>query len=84
MVLNIYELRDRILSIEHYKKYIKKTRITKNGLFIYGDKYKTSSGDVYPIYTYISKVDIHETNYILDILDAFVDCEERLVKDYEY
>ena len=84
MVLNIQELRDRILSIEHYKKYIKKTIITKNGLFIYGDKYKTSSGDVFPIYTYISKIDINETSYVLDLLDAFVDNEERLVKHYEY
>lgn len=78
--MTIQELRDRILTIERYKKYIRKTRITKNGLFIYGDKYVTSSGDTYPIYTYISKEDINETNHILDLLDSFVDCEERLVK----
>lgn len=79
-MLNIQELRDRILSMERYKKYIKKTKITKNGLFIYGDKYKTSSGVIYPIYTYISKVDINETNYIVDLLESFIDEEERLVK----
>lgn len=73
------ELRDRILSIKHYKKYITKTRITKNGLFIYGGYYSTSYGEKHPVYTYISNYDKSNVNYILDLLDTFAEEVERLV-----
>jgi hypothetical protein len=81
-MITIEELRDKILSIKRYKDNITKTKITKNGLFIYGGYYKTSSGEQHPIYTYISKLELNDfkgsINYIIDLLETFVDEVERL------
>lgn len=81
-MITIEELRDKILSIKRYKDNITKTRISKNGLFIYGGYYKTSSGEQHPIYTYISKLELNDfkgsINYIIDLLETFVDEVERL------
>jgi hypothetical protein len=76
------ELRDQIVNSSRYKDSITKTKITKNGLFIYGGYYKTSSGEQHPIYTYISKLELNDfkgsINYIIDLLETFVDEVERL------
>lgn len=81
-MITIEELRDKILSIKRYKDNITKTKITKNGLFIYGGYYKTSSGEQHPIYTYISKLELNDfkgnINYIIDLLETFADEVERL------
>lgn len=81
-MITIEELRDKILSIKRYKDNITKTRISKNGLFIYGGYYKTSSGEQHPIYTYISKLELNDfkgsINYIIDLLETFIDEVERL------
>ena len=63
---------------EYGKKqnYIRKTRITKNGLFIYGHKvYAPGFCLVYDIYEYISWYDSNDYEYITSLLDHFVlDC----------
>ena len=63
--------------------YIKKTRITKNGLFIYGHKvYAPAYSIVYDIYTFISWYDSNDYSYINDMLEHFVlDCKR--LKEYK-
>ena len=66
------------LDMEHgTDKYIKKTKITKNGLFIYGHKvYAPILNDTYTIYTFISWYDADDYEYIKKVLDFFVlDCK---------
>lgn len=81
-MISVEELKNRILSVDRYKNHITKTKITKNGLFIYGGFYKTSLGEQHPIYTYISKQDAknfkENINFIIDLLETFVDEVERL------
>lgn len=81
-MITIEELKNRILSVNRYNNHITKTKITKNGLFIYGGYYKTSSGEQHLIYTYISKQELNNyeknVNFIIDLLEAFVDEVERL------
>lgn len=72
------ELINKIMLVDRYKERITKTRITKNGLFIYGGYYKTSFGEKQPIYTYISKLELNNINYIIELLETFVDEVERL------
>lgn len=57
--------------------YIKKTKITKNGLFVYGHKvYAPYYNEVYTIYTFISWYDSNDYEYITNMLDHFVlDCK---------
>lgn len=79
--MNIEELRDQIINNSRYKGSITKTKITKNGLFIYGGYYKTSSGEQHPIYTYISKLELkhlENKSFIIDLLETFIDEVERL------
>lgn len=58
------------------QNYIRKTRITKNGLFIYGHNvYSPLLGKNYTIYIFISWYDSNYYEYINTILDCFVkDC----------
>ena len=81
-MISIEELKNRILKVDRYKNHITKTKITKNGLFIYGGFYKTSSGEQHPIYTYISKQETknfkENINFIIDLLETFIDEVERL------
>lgn len=81
-MITIEELKKRILSVNRYNNHITKTKITKNGLFIYGGYYKTSSGEQHPIYTYISKQELNNyeknVNFIIDLLETFIDEVERL------
>lgn len=46
---------------------------TKNGLFIYGNKGKYGK-----VYTYISKQDYENIDFIKSMLDTFMDENERL------
>lgn len=64
-------------------KYIKKTRITKNGLFIYGHNvYAPAINETYTIYTFINWYDVNNFDFINTILDNFVlDCK-RLKEVY--
>lgn len=64
-------------------KYIKKTRITKNGVFIYGHKvYANGYGMNYTIYTFINFYDSNNYEFINMLLDNFVlDCKR--LKDCE-
>lgn len=57
--------------------YIRKTRITKNGLFIYGHKvYAPRYNEIYDIYTFINWYDSNDYQHITDLLDHFVlDCK---------
>lgn len=57
--------------------YIRKTRITKNGLFIYGHKvYAPAYNEIYDIYTFINWYDSNDYQHITDLLDHFVlDCK---------
>ena len=58
------------------QNYIRKTRITKNGLFIYGHKVQSPIVGTYTIQTYISWYDSSHYKYIDDMLDYFVlDCD---------
>lgn len=59
------------------KDYIKRTKITKNGLFIYGHKvYDYKYDYTYTIYTFINKYDCKYYEYINSLLDHFViDCK---------
>lgn len=59
------------------QNYIRKTRITKNGLFIYGHKvYAPGYNLTYDIHTYISWYDNTNYSFINDLLDNFVlDCK---------
>lgn len=81
-MITIEELKNKILSVNRYNNHITKTKITKNGLFIYGGYYKTSSGEQHPIYTYISKLELkhleENKNFIIDLLETFIDEVERL------
>lgn len=63
--------------------YIKKTKITKNGLFIYGHKvYAPGYNEIYTIYTFINWYDCNDFEHIGDLLDHFVlDCKR--LRDYE-
>ena len=64
---------------EYGKKqnYIKKTRITKNGLFLYGHKvYAPGYSMHYDIFTFISWIDSNNYSFINDMCDNFVlDCK---------
>lgn len=59
------------------QNYIKKTRITKYGLFIYGHKvYTPGYNMIYTINTFINFYDSNNYNFINDMLDNFVlDCQ---------
>ena len=79
---DLEELKDycyKYIEKEYGKRqnYIKKTRATKNGLFIYGNKvYAPGYSLVYDIHTYISWYDNNNYNFINDLLDNFVlDCK---------
>ena len=86
-MITMEELRDQIINNSRYKD-----SITKNGLFIYGGYYKTSSGEQHPnktssgeqhpIYTYISKLELkhleENKNFIIDLLETFIDEVQRL------
>lgn len=64
-------------------EYIKKTRITKNGLFIYGhDVYAPAINETYTIYIFINWYDVNNFDFINSMLDNFVlDCK-RLKEVY--
>lgn len=57
--------------------FIKKTRITKNGLFIYGHKvYAPGYSLTYDIFTFINWYESNNYRFINDLLDQFVmDCK---------
>ena len=57
--------------------FIRRTKITKNGLFIYGHKvYAPGYSRIYDIYTFISWYDSNDYSYINDMLEHFVlDCK---------
>lgn len=57
--------------------YIRKTKTTKNGLFIYGHNcYSPLFMEKYTIYTFINWYDSDDYKYIDDILEHFVlDCK---------
>lgn len=59
------------------QNYIRKTKATKNGLFIYGHRvYAPGYCETYTIHTYISWYDSDNYNFINDLLDSFVlDCK---------
>ena len=59
------------------QNYIRKTRITKHGLFIYGHKvYAPILSEKYTIYTFINWYDSNDYNFINNMLEQFVlDCE---------
>ena len=65
--------------LKNYGDYITKTRITKNGLFIYGGIYRSSYGK-HTLYTYISSYDKDNKEYIDEALKIFVDDSKRLIK----
>ena len=76
------ELKDycyKYIEREYGKKqnYIKKTRITKNGLFIYGHKvYAPGYNRYYDIYTFINWYNSNDYEFITNMLDYFVlDCK---------
>ncbi len=64
---------------EYGKKqnYIKRTRITNNGLFLYGHKvYAPGYNLTYTIYTFISWYDSNDYEYITNMLEHFIsDCK---------
>ena len=79
---DLEELKDycyKYIEKEYGRKqdYIKRTRITKNGLFIYGHKcYAPGYNLVYTIYTFISWYDSNDYEHINNMLDHFVlDCK---------
>lgn len=76
---NIKEYCYKYIEREYGKKqnYIKKTKATKNGLFIYGHKvYAPGYSLIYDIHTYISWYDSTNYSFINDLLDNFVlDCK---------
>lgn len=57
--------------------YLRKSRITKNGLFLYGHKcYAPAYNMYYDVYTFISWIDANNYSFINDMLDTFVlDCK---------
>lgn len=59
------------------QNYIRKTRITKYGLFIYGHKvYAPILSEKYTIYTFINWYDSNDFEHIQNMLDHFVlDCQ---------
>lgn len=64
------------------QNFIKKTRITKNGLFIYGHKVCSPLYGIYDIYTFINWYDSNDFKYINDALEHFIlDCKR--LKEYE-
>lgn len=73
----------KLIAYNKVGKYIKKTRITKNGIFIYGHKvYSPLLMEKYQIYTFISWYDSNDYSYIDEALEYFkLDCER--LKDCE-
>lgn len=59
------------------QEYIKRTKMTKNGLFIYGHKcYAPGYSMYYDVFTFISWIDANNYSFITDMLDNFVlDCK---------
>lgn len=66
------------------QNYIRKTRLTKKGLFIYGHKvYAPVYCENYTIHTYISWYDSNNYSFINNLLDNFVlDCKR--LKESEF
>ena len=55
------------------QNYIRKTRITKHGLFVYGHKvYAPALSEKYTIYTFINFYDSTNYSFINELLDMFV------------
>ena len=65
------------------QNYIRKTKITKNGLFVYGHKvYAPILSDYYTIYTFINFYDSNNYEFINSMLDNFVlDCQRLRESD---
>lgn len=65
------------------QNYIRKTKITKNGLFVYGHKvYAPILNDKYTIFTFISWYDNNNYEFINSLLDNFVlDCQRLTESD---
>ena len=59
------------------QSYIKKSRITKHGLYLYGHKvYAPGYSMYYDIYTFINWYDSNDYEHITNLLDHFVlDCK---------
>ena len=76
---NLKEYCYKYIASEYGKRqnYIRKTRITKNGLFIYGHKvYSPGYNKIYTIFTFINWYDSNNYDEINDYLDYFVlDCK---------
>lgn len=79
---NLQELKDycyKYVEREYGAKqnYIKRTRITNNGLFLYGHKvYAPGYNLTYTIYTFISWYDSNDYEYITNMLEHFIlDCK---------
>ena len=79
---DLQELKDycyKYIEREYGKQpdYIRSTKITKNGLFIYGHKvYAPGYSITYEIHTYISWYEVNNYQFINDLLDNFVlDCK---------
>ena len=63
------------------QNYIRRTRITKNGLFVYGHKvYAPGYNLYYDIYTFINWYDSTNYQHIQDLLDNFVLDNNRLIE----
>ena len=75
----------KYIEIEYGKRqnYIRKTKITKTGLFIYGHKvYAPILSNYYTIYTYIGWYDNNNYEHIHNLLDTFVlDCQRLKESD---
>ena len=65
------------------QNYIRKTRITKNGLFVYGHKvYSPVLNEKYTIYTFINFYNSNDYSFINELLDMFVlDCKRLKESD---
>lgn len=88
-------MKERLMELKDYCKkyvsdkygkdnnYIRRTRITRNGLFIYGHRvYAPNFNGYFPIQTYISQYDVDNKDYINDLLDLFVlDCQRLKESD---
>lgn len=84
----LYELKDycyKYLEREYGKNntFIRSTKITNNGLFIYGHKvYAPGYSLIYKINTFISWYDSTDYNFINELLEHFVlDCKR--LKEYK-
>ena len=63
-------------------QYLKTTRISKNGVFIYGKKYYTPRFfQVYNAYTYISYEEKYNVDYVNGLLDTFIEECKNLEKE---